>query len=274
MTPGIYTDIPNDKYHADEGLSRSDLVNILRSPAHYKYPPEEEKETPALLFGEAFHLRVLQPDLFEQRYACLPPDYDGRTAKGKALKAEAEASGKQILKYEDMETIKGMSKSLRKHPEISRILESGLPEVSCYWYDPRYPGILLKCRIDWLNMMESIILDLKSALDARPEFFTSSAYKHGYDVQCGFYLSGISTITKAEHRRFLFAAVEKEKPYGVMLYEASQEFINEGMKKAQIALAIYDKCRQEDSWPAYPQETQSLNLPLWLRKKESGVIYE
>lgn len=275
MEPGIYPDISNEAYHSGPGLSRSDFVKLLRSPAHYKFPPEEEKETPALLFGEAFHVAILQPKLFEKQYTTLPPDFDGRTTRGKALKADIEASGKQILKYDDFRAIDGMAKALLLHPEIARILETGIPEASCYWRDPAYPDILLKSRIDWLNMKESIILDLKSTTDARPGPFTKHAYDYHYHTQAAHYLSGVSIITGAEHRDFRFAAIEKESPYGLILYPAGDMFLQAGQIEVQKALRIYQDCMEKDYWPCYPTEMQELDIPEWVRRKmQNNVIIE
>ena len=272
---GMLLDIPNEKYHSGSGISRSDLLSILRSPAHYKFPPEEEKDTPALLFGEAFHLAILQHDLFEETYVTLPQHFDGRRAKDKAFKAEIESNGMKILKYDDGEAIKGMAESIRANQKISRILKTGLAEISCFWHDPLYPDILLKCRLDWLNMKEGIILDLKSTIDARPEYFKSAAYKMGYHVQASFYLSGVSIITKSEHRDFRFVAVEKTSPYGLMWYQADEEMLQLGAIQAQRALKIYQECKQTDYWPCYAGGLQSLGVPPWAKKQqEMTAIYE
>ncbi|MEO5367465.1 MAG: PD-(D/E)XK nuclease-like domain-containing protein [Magnetococcus sp. WYHC-3] len=272
MIPGMYLDVSMEQYHSGPGLSRSDLINILRSPAHYKLG-EDKEETAAMLLGEALHLKVLQPDIYAKRYFSLPTTFDGRTNAGKTLKAEIEAKGQTPLKAEDAEHIDGMAKALRSHKEIASILSNGVPEVSIYWYDPRYPGILLKCRLDWLNTKESIVLDLKSTVDARPEQFVRIAYNFGYHVQAGHYLSGVSIATKAEHRRFMFGVVEKEPPYGVELYQATQEFIAEGQKKQQEALAIYQNCADNDSWLGYTDTVKELGLPPWATKK-NNVIFE
>lgn len=64
--------ISNADYHANkEWLGHSALLRLLRSPAHYQaYLNEPERDpTPALLFGQAFHTAVLEPERFASDYA-------------------------------------------------------------------------------------------------------------------------------------------------------------------------------------------------------------
>ena len=268
VTLGLVLDVSNEDYHSGPGLSRSDLVRLLQSPAHFKLG-EEKEQTPAMVLGQAFHTYTLQSELFDKKFVILPEDYDGRTAKGKALKAEA--GDKQTLKYGEWQDIKGMAEAIRAHPEIARLLMTGLPEVSGYWYDLAYPEILLKCRVDWLNLSENIILDLKSSTEARSEFFTKHAFNFNYHLQAAFYLYVVSTITKTPHRDFYFAVVEKVKPYGVMLYKATEEFIQAGEIEVQKALAIYADCLAKDEWPGYSQEVEPLGLPNWKKKRQQII---
>ena len=268
VTLGLVLDVSNEDYHSGPGLSRSDLVRLLQSPAHFKLG-EEKEQTPAMVLGQAFHTYTLQSELFDKKFVILPEDYDGRTAKGKALKAEA--GDKQTLKYGEWQDIKGMAEAIRAHPEIARLLMTGLPEVSGYWYDLAYPEILLKCRADWLNTKENVLLDLKSTADARPEYWVYNSYKMGYHIQAAFYLAGLSAITKTPHRDFYFAVVEKTKPYGVMLYKATEEFIQAGEIEVQKGLEIYADCLEMDSWPCYPHDVDPLGLPNWKKKRQQII---
>src|SRR5690606_34184749 len=83
---GIY-DITNDQYHGSDGISRSQLMLLNKSPYHYWYSvvsglaPRQEA-TPAMLIGSAFHTLLLEPHLFEHEY-CIMPKIDRRTSAGK-----------------------------------------------------------------------------------------------------------------------------------------------------------------------------------------------
>ena len=81
MKPGVYTDIPNDQHHAADGISKSGLDLIARSPYLYRHRQAVE-QTKAMLIGSAVHCAVLEPALFPHRYT-VAPVADGRTKAGK-----------------------------------------------------------------------------------------------------------------------------------------------------------------------------------------------
>lgn len=74
IEPGIYTDIPNDAYHAGPGISKTGLDLFHRSPFHLhaiKSGMFPKPETKSQYIGRAFHTVVLEPDVFAREY-CLP----------------------------------------------------------------------------------------------------------------------------------------------------------------------------------------------------------
>jgi len=74
IEPGIYTDIPNDAYHAGPGISKTGLDLFHRSPFHLhaiKSGMFPKPETKSQYIGRAFHACVLEPDVFAKEY-CLP----------------------------------------------------------------------------------------------------------------------------------------------------------------------------------------------------------
>ena len=270
MKPGFYR-MSNEEYHSGPGLSKSQLHEILRSPAHMKAP---KKETPALPFGSAFHTYTLEKDLFVDTYMIKPQGMSFATKDGKALRSEAEESGKDILSWDDWQTIKGMAQAIWDNPIAAELLSDGEAEISGFWNDPIYPDILCKFRADWINKTTRTLVDLKSTVDAREHYFTGAAYKLGYHMQAGWYLYGATQITGIEHDDFRFIAVEKEPPYGVMVYRASQEMIQEGLIDCQKALEIYANCLKESRWPCYPEVERDLMLPGWVKRSKDMAIYE
>lgn len=86
----------NKEYREAEGISRSDLFKISRSPKHFKYEQENPAEqSKALLFGIALHSYVLEPEKFKEEYAIIP-NCDKRTKAGKETYRQflAENEGK------------------------------------------------------------------------------------------------------------------------------------------------------------------------------------
>ena len=60
-------------------------------------------------------------------------------------------------------------------------------------------------------------------------------------------------------------AVEKEAPYAVAAYKASDEVIEVGRAKYRGALQLLQWCRTRGSWPGYQPngEIETINLPRW-----------
>lgn len=97
MKNGLYTNIPEEQYHADEAISSHGLNTISRSPLHYwayyKNPERlPQKETPALKIGSAIHKAILEPNKFEKEYVQEPQliDYKGVLDKLEDYKERAK----------------------------------------------------------------------------------------------------------------------------------------------------------------------------------------
>lgn len=92
IEPGIYTDIPNDAYHAGPGISKTGLDLFHRSPFHLhaiKSGLFPKPETKSQYLGRAFHACVLEPSVFAKEY-CLP-----------LRKQDVEVDGLKVLESRD-----------------------------------------------------------------------------------------------------------------------------------------------------------------------------
>lgn len=73
---GIHFGLDEDTYHADPGLGSSSLKAIAQNPVDFQFDklnPEERKESRALLWGSAFHARVLEGfDAYTRKYHVAP----------------------------------------------------------------------------------------------------------------------------------------------------------------------------------------------------------
>lgn len=72
--PGIYFSMPESVYHADPSLSKSGICSLLESPETFWWnswmnpdrPPEESRSP--LERGKLWHCRLLEPEIFNDRY--------------------------------------------------------------------------------------------------------------------------------------------------------------------------------------------------------------
>src|SRR6266404_704618 len=89
---GIYDNLSNEDYHADEALGHSGAVTIMdQSPAHFLYqrthPAEQKREFD---IGTAVHTLVLETSTWLDRMLILPEEFtDYRTKAAQALRESA-----------------------------------------------------------------------------------------------------------------------------------------------------------------------------------------
>jgi hypothetical protein len=261
---GIYHDVPNEVYHGDRAaVSSSSLKLLLRSPAHFvARQGEPEESSAALAFGTALHAALLEPAKYREGYV-KKPALNRRTKAGRVIAETIDAvlAGKIQMQSALMADIDAMVASTRRHPKVAEMLRAGEAEVSYVWND-KATGVLCKCRPDWLN--EDAIWDLKSCLDASPDGFSRACAKYGYHISAAFYVEGVHKLT-GRRLPFRFIAAEKDAPYAVAVFEASEAFLRNGGRLVRRALERLVRCRERSVWPGYQPEgeIEMLELPRW-----------
>lgn len=272
MKKNVILGMSNSDYHGAQGISKSGLDLIAKSPLHYwsKYldPKREPQEpTAAMQLGTAIHTAVLEPELFASDYL-VAPAVDRRTKDGKAtweaFVQECEANGKTSISVADLEVCNSISDVVRSHNTAKELLGAGKAEVSMFWDDIE-TGVLCKCRPDWISAAD-VIVDLKSTTDASPEGFARSAYNFRYWVQAAWYLDGIEQATGSRPEAFVFVAFEKEPPYACGFYYATEEMIEAGRQEYRRLLDLYADCLSTNNWRGYSQELLPLQMPAWFKQ--------
>jgi exodeoxyribonuclease VIII len=266
MEPGIYQNISNEDYHHGLGLSASGLKLLQQSPAHFKYAKREE--TPAMIKGTATHCAVFEPERFAEEYIAAP-GIDRRTKAGKEAWIELESSGKTVLSNDDYADVVAMSEAVHLHSIADFLVSGGVAEQSIYW---DYTALIAediaftftcRARPDYIKPLSEgyVVIDLKTIQDARE--LSRSAYTYGYHLQGAHYLRGLCSSQYGFARNFYFIAVEKTPPYGVIVYDASPEFLNRGHNENSRLYSLYAQCLNQNKWPGYEEEIQTLDLPRW-----------
>lgn len=260
----------NQEYRKAEGVSRSDLFKMSKSPQHFKYEMENPSEqSKALLFGIALHSYILEPELFDKEYAVIPA-CDRRTKEGKEIYRQFlfDNEGKFLISQEDMDAIKQMSESVRSIPIANKLLE-GKHEQSFFWTDEMTKE-KCKCRPDILTEIggTTIIADLKTCESAQTDSFMKDAVKYGYDMQSYMYTEGVKKNTGKECC-FVFIAIEKKPPYAVNILQADKYMMLRGEDLFREYLGMYHYCKENNNWYGYNGingDINNLSLPAWLMK--------
>lgn len=251
VTDGAWEGIPNDVYHRLPQASSSQLRKLERSAAHMVAPSES---SPALAFGSACHMAVLEPELFSKSYYV--KDWDGRTKEGKAR--AAEVAHMTELRPSDMDAIQGMLAALRADRNASAYLwgADGINELSMV-------GGGMRCRFDRYVPRHVIGVDLKTTTDARPDAFARDAAKYGYHLQACHYMKTHEATTGVQLGGFVFVAVEKAYPHGIGIYFFGPQTMQAAEEKHARLLTDFTTAVNKKEFTAYDTTPQELELPAW-----------
>lgn len=123
VEPGIFFDMPEEAYHAAEGLSCSGIKHLTVSKLNYWHKNlnpdrEPEDDTGARRFGKAVHSLALEPERFARAFApkLSVDDFPGALVTADDLKAFLE--------------LNRLPKSGKKKSDlVDRIVASGLPAI-------------------------------------------------------------------------------------------------------------------------------------------------
>jgi len=223
------------EYYSDNEYVTNSMLGLLnKSPQHLlRYMQGAQEESKALDIGKAFHTMVLEPSKIDNEVVV----FEGKTRRGKVWdEFKMENADKTIVSTSEWNMINNMSNILFENEQAMSFINSSKHEVVEVWENKgincKGKADMVTTSLEWIED-KKVIIDLKTTRDSSPESFRRSAYNYGYDRQAAFYLDGF----KADE--FWFLVIEKEAPYRVGIYKASEEFIESGRQKNQSLLSSY-----------------------------------
>ncbi len=245
-------------YFALPGVSSHTLIEMLRSPFHcwakYLDPNREsDRPTTAQQLGTLVHLLTFTPDAFSDD-CVLAQAINRRTKAGKAAYAALIAEGKYIVSHQDYQTALWVRNALRDHPIARDLFQHGEPEKVITVSRDR-ALLPLKGRLDWLG--DAGIVELKTATDARKDYFARDVYRYGYHLSAAYYrmLASEHTGTPAIDIPHTFVVVETKPPYAVAIYHTGENLLDEGQSLWKTQLTRFDTCWITTTWPGYSVES-------------------
>ncbi len=283
--PGIYSGVPMDVYHGANlcdgpSVSSSGLRKISNeSPAHYfcesPYNPDraEQKETEALVFGRAAHHLLLGEDDFNTLYIVRPTkspdgrDWNGNNLSCKAWLADQAKAGRTVLLPTQLETIRGIARSLAAHPLIDAGILNGAIEQTIVWRC-KDTGVWLKARPDAIPNDAGDFADLKTTTSVQSADLARTIAEHGYHQQAALIASGWHALTGRDIESFSFVFVEKEPPYCVRVVSLRDEDLARGERQNFIATRTFEDCMATGDWRGPGNaDAEYLSLPEWAQKR-------
>lgn len=275
--PGIY-DVDGEEYHNREicdspSISSSGLRTIInKCPAIFWWgsnlnPNREPVVKKPWTFGKAAHFYILEGEkMLSDRFTIIDDKLNLNSKEGKAAKAEAAETGRQILRDKEVKAIKAMSDALAAHEFIGSAFQNCDMEKTLAWKDTG-TGVWLRCRPDALPKKIAHIPDYKTAISARPDEFSRAVWNYGYHCQAQLYLEGIRAVTGVAPKSFIFVVQEKTPPYVVSSFVLDPDAIEWAKIQNRKAVHIFADCLESGRWPGYVDDIQQINLPPWARNE-------
>lgn len=288
----LIADMSNEEYHARPEYSSSQLKDLLRSAAHfysYNIAKEHEKESKKHLdFGTLAHTLFLEPEKFEAEFVVLPADAPKpptdvmRNAKNPSADSlariewwdawQAQNGLKITISEEQLAGATRIVDSL-KALSMYEVMQNnpGMAEASIFFTDPIY-DLQLRVRPDYHIIPcdafpSGLIIDVKTANDARPMAFSKACGNFAYDLSAAMYREGFQQYYKTENKPdFIYLVGESDAPFVGKQYKASDLFLSVGETRYRKAKELLAESQLMNQWQGYSLELEEIFLPSYLTK--------
>ena len=251
-------------YQSLPGINASLLKACAKSAYDgFQYLHNPIEPTDAMRFGTALHAYFLERETFDQCFA-VSPKFDRRTKEGKSgFEAfTAQHRGKEIIDQEDMDLILALSRSARQFDELEAFFRDPDTEREVTIkseYD--YPAI--KGRLDALNRVSGIILDVKTTKNADERSFGRDFISFGYDIQLYHYAKLVGKPGE-DWNKILVLACEtstgQSALYNVTEFVCRHEAADRYHQALETAQSVL---RMKEAPPKYGTKTKILTIPAW-----------
>lgn len=284
MKNGIHLKVPRAAYdELTDRVNYSTVKLFERSPFHYraaiderdKKKDEDPEGSDTLVAGQLAHTLALEPELFETQYAVWKKEDGRRDLRTKVYKdfvAKAALEHQTIVTEEQLEHARAIAHAIRTSPAAAPYIIGGSREVTVLWdFEEPQVGALdgwtmpMRARLDYVT--DAAIIDLKTAVTAKPEDFARVAWNLGYFSQAAMQLDGFCAISR-RIRPYLWLVVENRPPYACAVYEPSVEGLELGRKRYQQWLRTLHVCLERKEWPGYTAAPMQLDPPRWAMPRE------
>lgn len=261
--------------HTDGTVHFSDLKQLAKSAAHYKYrcahPIEPTRDmrigsyVNQLVLGKAPRREIVVFD-GDTRRGKVWDDFlirnGGREILTRPEAMEAEPIADAVLTDLCAQELLGL------YPDIDSVIRRRAEvryEVPLSWTDNDIP-----CSTTGIDIVSpSYLADLKVVHNAEPEYLQKHALRMMWHAQLVWYLGGWLNdpadappvdSTKALH----LLCVESSPPHCVTVLTLSAEVIDAGEKCIRAWMERLKVCAESDAYPGYVQSPVQWELPEWM----------
>ncbi|MBP9790729.1 MAG: PD-(D/E)XK nuclease-like domain-containing protein [Bacteroidia bacterium] len=234
-------------FNKEKHLSFSALKAFLESPKHFYRYKTEKKTTEAMKEGSQFHMAVLEPVKFMEKYFVLDDsqkiaEIGGNnpraTNKYKEWKQEQlnQNSNKELISKEDYDLYLKMGEYLKENSATSNLMNGLIAKEKKFEFE--YNGFIIDGKIDGEG--EDYLLDLKKVADASFKKVKWVVYDMFYHMQGAIYSHAV--CKNNYYLIFIDASIN------VTVVKISQETLQIGWIAFESALAEFQRCIEEDAF--------------------------
>jgi hypothetical protein len=295
------------KYLGDRRYGSGALKKALKSELHILFDKSKEKaqlekiegEKSHFKLGEYLHQCILEPTKFSR--VVVEPEFSkashagcdqliefwagrcldqGITISQDTAVSTLPEKKEYIQRLRDASGLACVSESdylkiqiLKKHYEaygggvIERLLKNSKREISLY-------GERYKIRPDAMQFEENIgvnaIISVKSTAQEDLRGYMKFCAMYNYDLAEAFYLELASKITGRNFNTVINIVLQTVEPYGVAVVVYSQQDLEVGYYKMQVAKEIFERCLETGVYRSYDMYAEEghfglieSTLPAW-----------
>ena len=244
-------------------LSFSSLKQFSRSPAHFAhYKKREFKQSAAMRRGWLTHLLVLEPEKILELHVL-----DVATRANKLYKeAVAEHGERSVFTIKEVLEAQNLVLSISEHPLARKLIQEATSvEKHIKW---SMDGVKFHGYADLIG--KDFIADLKIT-DNEPKKIQRWVMDNLYHMQLAMYSHGV--FPDRDISNYLITC-DPNAPNGVVVYELSREMMEDGLKQAQLEIALFKAWYSEWDGESVPRsydfyenanEPMYLELPSWYK---------
>jgi len=234
-------------YKKEKHLSFSALKAFLQSPKHFFQYKTDKETTKAMDEGKMFHMAILEPELFKQKYWILDDakkyvEIGGKVPRNtKAYKEwkqeQIDANpGRELISKEDYDLYLKMGDYLYKCSATSWIMEGLIHKEKDFEFE--HLGFKVEGKIDGEG--EDYCMDLKKVADASFKKVKWVIYDMFYHMQGAIY----SAAAKKANYYLVFI----DKAINVTVVKVGKETLDTGWAAFESALSEFQRCIEEDAF--------------------------
>lgn len=230
----------------EKALSYSSLKQFLESPKHFKEFIISDKTTEAMEQGKRFHMAVLEPDKFKNKYFTIDDSEKlteiggskprGTTKYKEWVQEQKEMNPeKELLNIDEYNIYIAMKKAVESNSVTKPIMES-LTEREKF-HQIEYEGFKINMKIDGIG---KCIIDLKKVKDAKYKRIKWDIRDKQYHMQGGLYRYSVGI----SEYKLIFV----DNGCNITLVNLTEATLDDGFNQFELAIDRFIECAEQDLW--------------------------